>query len=271
MDGSLFTLSWLGGAAERCFRRRRPGVDELPWGTLDPRPYPPELVLRARFAWTDGAFVEYATAAQLADIVRGLIAVGAPIDLVGMAGEFVADEMLHVELHARVLHELGGAVPYRVDTELVAPPVAPERPLLSLAAAIVRTCCVGESLAVPMLAATRNVATQPLVEAVLARIVEDEGPHALLGWLFLDWADLDDPDRRVLARVAHDALADARKLARTPTSRVLDGRTTEGFRLDDLHALGWLDSEAYTPAALDALDVVEARLVRAGIDPHAAP
>ncbi len=266
MTASLFALSWLGGAAERNFRRRRPGIDDLPWGTLDVSAVPPVLLDRARLAWTDGCFVEYATAAQLAHIVEGLLRVRAPIDLVGMAGDFVADEMVHVELHARVLAELGGAVPYRVDDALLAPRDEGERPMLALAAELVRTCCVGETLAVPLLAATRNVATHPLIQAVLGRVVEDEGPHAQLGWLFLEWAELTDADLVFLAGVARAELSQARRLVGVPRSVVCNGVTTEGFEVATVHALGWLDSEAWVPTADAAVEQITARLARHGIE-----
>lgn len=262
----LFALSWMGGGAERAFRRRRPGVDDLPWGTLRPRDYPPELLDRARLAWTDGCFVEYATAVQLAGVVQGLLQLRAPVDLIGMAGEFVADEMLHVELHARVVAELGGAVPYHVTAQaLAAPPLDPEHPRRALAALVLRTCCIGETLAVPVLAATRRVAAHPLVEAVLARVVEDEGPHAQLGWLFFEWVALDDADRAALGAVAAAELASTRWLREGARSVVRDGRTSEGYELAHVHALGWLDAEAYTPLMAQAAANIVSRLARLGI------
>lgn len=267
MNAPLFELSWLGGGAERAFRRRRPGVDELPWGTLDVADAPPVLLDRARLSWTDACFVEYVTATRLADIAAGLLRVRAPVDLVGLAGDFVADEMLHVELHARLLAELGGAVPYRAPAALLGSvPVGEGGPLRALAIEVVRTCCVGESLSVPLLAATRNAATHPLVSALLARIVEDEGPHAQLGWLFLDWADLTDGDRRALAEVARVELARATKQAGAPTSVVVDGVTREGFPLELVHRLGWLDSETWVAVTRASVGQIAARLARHGIE-----
>lgn len=267
MNAPAFTLSWQGGGVERHFRRRSAAVEAMPWGTLRPEAYPVALVDRARLAWTDGCFAEYTTAIQLAGIVQGLLAVRAPVDLVGAAGAFVADEMVHVELHARVAAELGGAAPYRALPEaLAAPTLDPEHPVRSLAEAVVRTCCVGEGLAAPILAATRDVAATPLVRAVLARIVDDEGPHAQLGWWFLEWAELDDDDRAALGLAAAEEIGHARRMAEAPTSVAADGVTSEGFRLADVHALGWIDTEAWRPITLAALARVEERLARFGID-----
>ena len=35
---ALFELDWLGGWSERRLRRRRPGIDDLPWGSLEAAP-----------------------------------------------------------------------------------------------------------------------------------------------------------------------------------------------------------------------------------------
>ena len=87
---SLFELDWLGGYAERHFRRSRGDTDALPWGTLEPSRFAPDLVAAARESWTEGAINEYCTAAAFADIIKALLEVRAPIDLVAMAGAFIA-------------------------------------------------------------------------------------------------------------------------------------------------------------------------------------
>jgi hypothetical protein len=265
-----FELEWLGGAAERHFRKVRPGIDELPWGTLDPGAYPPVLVDRARLSWTEGAWREYCTAAAFAEVQHALLACAAPVDLVGMAGDFVADEMLHVELNARMAMELGGGAPLLADFDRLTPPIAPDLPAIARAAeAVVRTSCVGEALSVPLLAATRKAATHPLTHAVLDRIVRDESRHARLGWLFLEWAGdrLDAAERERLASVALAALRDESSTWRGLTSRVQDGVTSEGFLLAHVHDLGWMVSDAYVAEAERAvrLDVI-APLARFGIE-----
>jgi len=101
-------LSWLGGATERHFRKLRPGIEELPWGTLRPEQYPPLLLERARSAWTEAAYNESCTALAFADLQRALLQAQVPIDLIGMASDFVVDEILHIELTSRIAMELGG-------------------------------------------------------------------------------------------------------------------------------------------------------------------
>ena len=242
-----FELDWLGGAAERRFRRSCSGVDDLPWGTLDAWRYPAVLVDRARKAWTEGAYFEYCTAAAMSALTRALLEARAPVDLVGMAGVFVADEMLHVELNARMAMELGGAAPCRADFERLL--VEPSPGLSALERAnelVVRICCVGETFSVPMLNATRRAATHPLTSAVLTRIARDEGPHANLGWLYLDWVEpeLDDAERRRLGSVALDALAElSGDWKRHAPSRDV------GYPLELVHELGWMEAQSYAALA----------------------
>src|SRR4051812_1994395 len=101
----LFELTMLGGAAERRYRRLRPEVEQLPWGALQAsaRSYPPALIEAARRTWTEAAFQEHRTGAACAATLKALIAARAPLDLIAMATRFPLDEMVHVELCARLV------------------------------------------------------------------------------------------------------------------------------------------------------------------------
>jgi hypothetical protein len=213
-------FDWLGGPAERRFRRRRPGIDDLPWGTLELSGLTPDEAATARLSWTDGAFSEYASAAAFASLTQALLEAGAPIDLVAMASDFVVDEMVHVELNARVAAELGGAAPYLVDLDKVAPCVDAALPAVERAAELaLRLACIGESLSVPVLAGTMRASTHRLMRAVLARIVRDESPHARIGWLVLDWAG-ERIDRVRLGAIACARIAEYAPLWRDTSDTV---------------------------------------------------
>lgn len=204
----IFELEAVGGPWMRRLAGRRAFIAELAWDDLA-KESSPDLAEQARVVWTQSAFSEYASAAAFAEIASALLAAGAPIDLVAASGDFVADEMLHAELSARVATALGGAVPLEVDlTKLVRPASASASPLLRAAELVVRTSCVGEALTVPILKRARVEAGSSLVAAVLARIIEDESAHAELGSWFLDWAapKLTDTDRAELGRIAGAAL-----------------------------------------------------------------
>jgi hypothetical protein len=194
-------LEAIGGPWGRRLDKRRAGLEEIDWSEIA-READPEIVDAARDVWTRSAFSEYASGAAFAQIATHLLAARAPIDLVAAAGDFVGDEMFHAELAARVTMALGGARPLDVNYEkLVRPPKA-SGALLRAAELVVRSCCVGESLTVPMLKQSRRAAGSRTIEAVISRILRDEAQHAELGWWFLDWAELTDHDRAHLAVVA---------------------------------------------------------------------
>ncbi|MEZ4322558.1 MAG: ferritin-like domain-containing protein [Myxococcota bacterium] len=265
----LYELDWLGGPTERAFRGLRPGIDDFPWGTLDPSRYPPALVDRARESWTEASWNEYCTAAAFAALLGDLLAAGAPVDLVGVVGDFVVDEMLHVELTARLAMELGGAAPLRVDLETLAEtPPAGLSPVMRASWRVVRTCCVAEALSVPMLATCRATAAHPLTRAVLTQIVKDEASHGVFGQWFLDWVgpQLGASDRALLADAALDALEGFSHLWADLTSTTVEGVTSEGFALQHVHELGWAESLVYARKARQTVrDDIVVPLGRYGI------
>lgn len=264
-----FELEWLGGVAERHFRKARPGVDDLPWGTLDPSRYPAALVDRARISWTEAAYNEYCTAAAFSELLLALLAAKAPVDLVGMASDFVADEVLHVELTSRIAMELGGGAPYEIDFEkLHRKPRSDLSPIQRANELVIHVCCVGEAFSLPMLASAFGSATHPLTKKVLERIVADEAPHGRFGFLYLDWiaGELDDAERARLGEVALETLTDLSPLWQRLTSRVENGMTSEGYRLEHVHELGWMESTAYRALALETIErAIRAPLARFGI------
>ena len=199
-----FELAWRGGATAARLHARRPGGKDLPWGTLAPAAYPAGDLLEARRIWSNGVFTEYASAAAFSALTNALLECAAPVDLVAMAADIVVDEMFHVELSARLTMELGGATPLEFDLAKVSPAHTGARPLLRAAELAVVTSCVSESLSVPAMARSRTLAHAPLIRGVLHRLLADEGPHARLGFWFLDWAapDLTADERAHLATLA---------------------------------------------------------------------
>jgi hypothetical protein len=247
-----FELDWLGGPTERAFRQLRPGIDRFPWGTLDPSRYPPLLVDRARVSWTEAAYNEYCTAAAFTSLLRSLLEAKAPIDLTGMASDFVVDEMLHVELTSRIAMELGGGAPYLVDFQDLTLPNTPGiTPLQRANEDVLRTCCVAEAFSVPMLATCMKTAGHPLTKAVLTQIVKDEAPHGRFGRYYLEWAanHMDAAERRRLADVALEMLRLYAPFWTKLTSRTVDGLTSEGFSIEHVHELGWAEAETYARTA----------------------
>lgn len=201
-----FTLEAMGGLWGRRLDRRRAGLDEIDWSGIT-KEASPDLVETARLVWTRSAFSEYVSGAAFADIATHLLAAKAPIDLIAAAGDFVGDEMFHADLASRVTMALGGGVPLEVNFEKLVRPPEGNGALLRAAELVVRSCCVGEALTVPVLKQSRRSAGSPTIEAVISRILRDEAQHAELGWWFLDWVELGDDDRRFLAKVAGGAIS----------------------------------------------------------------
>lgn len=214
----------------------------MPWGSLDRASLVPEVVDEARRIWTNGVFTEYASAAAFSALTGALLKCGAPVDLTAAAADIVVDELFHVELSARLTTELGGAAPLRFDLEKIAPRTTPgARALMRAAELAVTTSCVSEALSVPAMARSRAMTTVPLVRAVLDRLVADEGPHARLGFWFLDWAAdrLTDEERARLADLALATIEVYAPLWREPTCDTCptpvglaghDGRGREALR-----------------------------------------
>jgi hypothetical protein len=258
----LFELSMLGGAVERRYRRLRPEVEKLPWGTLHPSTYPPDVIAIARATWTEATFQEHRTGAACAATLRSLIAARAPVDLVAMATRFPLDEMVHVEMSARLAQELGGGAPLSHDPRRLIVEPDPNLPaLLQAGELVVRNFCVGEALSIPLLRSSWHAARHPLIKAVLGRIAKDEAAHGEFGWIFLDWASdaLEESDRQHLA-----------KQAAITVRSVIDRWKQIKPRVDEQNdgdRLGWMESKSYLSLARRSLEnEVIGPLKQRGID-----
>lgn len=245
----VFELEMLGGRTERQYRRMRPEVEAMPWGTIDAASYPEELRLAARRAWTLAAFQEHRTGAACAATLRSLIECRAPLDLVALATRFALDEMVHVELCSRLASEFGGGITILHDPATIVSPVGEgEAPLMRACHQVVSFFCVGEALSIPLLQGTAKAATHPLTRGVLQRIVADEADHGMFGWTFLDWVGphLEQADRDSLGAAADAAIRgvvhswDAIR-ARPPGSA------------DQIGDLGWMQTDAYLALAQRSL------------------
>jgi hypothetical protein len=240
-----FEVEWLGGRAEHYFRKVRPGSDDLPWGTVPIGDYPPSLVEAARWSWTELAINEYRPVVEFSDVLRAMALAKAPLDLLGMTSDFIADECAHVELASRMAMDLGGGAPLVVDMDNFVPRIDHDAPAFERANEIVLQVGIAEAFAGGTGLGNRNAASHPLPRAIFDRILADESRHRRFAPIYFEWAAdrLDDGERSRLAGVATrslDALSSFWKLTPAP---IVDGKTRDGWSLDDLHALGWLECE----------------------------
>ncbi len=248
----LFEIEWLGGVAEHHFRKARPAVD-LEWATLDARAYPASLVAAAREVWTGVAISEYAAIVAFSQVVGALAAARAPLDLIGMTSDFLADEVFHVELASRLLMQLGGAAPKQFDTGRLALQLSSDlTPLQCANELALRIGCVSEVFASATAGPIMLETTHPLVRAVYERIIRDEARHRRFGSLYFEWAgeQLDDQERERLGQVTLSAVEMYapiwRRAARLPEAPP----EWSGF---DVHELGWIPPVRFVPLAQTAM------------------
>jgi len=240
----------LGGSFERRYRKARPEVESMPWGTLDLSGVPEADLLAARKAWTGAAFQEHRTGVACTATLRALIEARAPLDLVALAARFPLDEMVHVELCARMAMECGGGTEIVHDPHQLVLDADPTlSPIMQAAELCVRFFCVGEALSIPLIRGTWHAAQHPLPRAVLGRIVKDEAAHGTFGFTFLDWAapELTEADRATLARSADLAIG---FIARQWD----DIRTRPKRKPNPGDALAWMDTDSYLSLAARSME-----------------
>jgi hypothetical protein len=243
-----FTLEWLGGPAEFHFRKARPEA-EFDWASLEPSRYPPSLVSAAREVWMGIVLAEYAAIAAFADVVGALTQARAPLDLIGMTGDFLADEVKHVELASRVVMQLGGAPARSLDTTQLSPRTPSAQNALQRANELaLRIGCIAEVFASATAVPIMRETTHPLLRSVYESILRDEARHCRFGTLYFEWAEerLDAVERTRLGAVTLEALHMYAPLWRRAAGLEDSPPEWQGF---DVHELGWIEPSRYVPLA----------------------
>jgi hypothetical protein len=263
-----FELEMLGDVFERRYRKMRPEVEAMPWGTLDLATMSAESVISARRAWTGAAYQEHRTGIAVCAALRACMEARAPLDLIALATRFPLDEMVHVELCARMAMECGGGTEIVYDPSAMSAETDPAlSPLLRAVEICVRYFCVGEALSIPLLRGTWKAARHPLPRAVLGRIVRDEAAHGTFGFAVLDWASprLTRDDLALLGRSADGAITavrtqwDALRQAPSPPPSTGD-------------ALAWMRTDEYLALAARSLERQVVRpLVERGVPIEGVP
>ncbi len=244
-----FELELFGRSIERRYRKMRPEVEEMPWHTFNADALSESTRIAAQTSWTHAAFQEFRTGAACSIVLTALIEARAPLDLIAVASRFPLDEVVHVELCARMAAALGGASPVRyVPDQLIRRPPDEMSAICRAADIVVRLFCVGEAVSIPLLRKTWHAATHPLPKAILSRIVRDEAAHGTFGFAFMDWAlpKLSADEKSTLGPSADRAM---RQIYQT-------WKSLEHFDIEqDLAAnpLGWMRSREYATLAHQAM------------------
>jgi hypothetical protein len=248
----LFELEWLGGPAEHHFRKVRPAAEELPWGSLDPSKYDPAALERARGSWTEVAINEYRAIASFSEVLRALVEVCAPLDLIGMTSDFLADECSHVELASRMAMELGGAAPREVDIEQLSPRPRGGTAWQRANELMLRVSCISEAFSGGTAAISCAGTTHELPRSVYETILRDESLHRRLGGLYFEWA-LSRIDDAELARLG-GVLTRTLKLMRPYWKRTASAAAKPEPPSGDLIALGWLTKPRFAEVAREVVE-----------------
>lgn len=142
---------------------------------------------RAIAEWRARVRAEYASAAVTAQVVHWGIVCGLPEPLLKTGLRVVGDELDHARLSHEVVVALGGEPTGEgVAFEAMVLPVPAEGLGAALIDAVLRSFCLGETLAVPLFAAMRADARHPVARAALDRVLRDEAAHRAFGWDALD-------------------------------------------------------------------------------------
>lgn len=260
----MFEVEWLGGVAEHHFRRVRPAVTDIAWDTLQASRYRPEAIRAAQQVWTSVAMSEYAAIASFAQVVRTMAEAQAPLDLIGMTSDFLADEVKHVELACRVVMQLGGAAPLAFDAQRLTPRIDPAlSPRARANELALRVGCIAEAFASATAVPIMRSGNHPVVQGVYETILRDEARHCRFGSLYFEWASetLDEPESVRLAAVALDALRGYVKLAMN-TSPLAE----RAVRDDEAIELGWFEPARYQPLVRSVvLDEIVPQLLALGL------
>jgi hypothetical protein len=179
--------------------------------------------------------------------------VKAPLDLLGMTSDFLADECAHVELASRMAMELGGAAPRLVDFDhLTSPPRASLTALQRANELVLRVSCIAEAFSGGTASVSHETTTHALPRAVYESILRDEAHHRRLGGLYFEWAlsRIDEDELRRLGRVM---LVSLRGVAPFWKSRSARDPAPPPWPEDDLRALGWLGPAKFAPVAKDVV------------------
>lgn len=157
----------------------------------------------ARESWLWRMAHEHHSAAVFSRLLPQLVEAEAALEYKTVALRMAMDELRHAALCGDVVRLLGGTpeIERELSTETLpehAGATARERAMRN----VLFVSCLSESIAAPLLAAERELASEPHVRTVLEQLAADETLHARFGWAFVreTWALASDAERAGMQR-----------------------------------------------------------------------
>ncbi|WP_437875771.1 hypothetical protein [Sorangium sp. So ce513] len=137
--------------------------------------------------WAERGQSEHASVASFGRFALGLMALGAPPELLEAAHRAAIDEVRHARLALAVASAYAGE-PVGVGPLPLHGALDDVGSLESLTLATVAEGCVGETLSAIEAEVAAQTAEAPAVRMALQAIARDEARHAELAWAFVRWA-----------------------------------------------------------------------------------
>ena len=160
--------------------------------SFDANAFDAPLLSSAAVAWSERAQNEHASVAAFDRFSLGLLAVGAPPELLEASHRAAIDEILHARLGFALASTYAGSPlgpgPLKIDRALDAVATLPD-----MVRATITEGCIGETLSAMEAKESLALTTEPAARAALEIIAEDEARHAELAWSFVRWAVAVDP------------------------------------------------------------------------------
>jgi hypothetical protein len=185
---------------------------------FDREAYPREMRRASARQWMRRASEELGSVHEFTAVAHVLSRERAPVHLLGSLARLITDEVRHAELCGRMaascypegVGETGDDFVYREPRLPWGGPPSPaegrQAALFWACDAILTSCCIGETLSLPLFEAAATVCTDPVMDAAIRQILRDEHLHATFGWEALSvlLRGLDDEMRaRLEARLAY--------------------------------------------------------------------
>lgn len=202
-------IRWAGGPFGEVHEELMGDAGRIDFRRFDPEAWPTHLIELARAVWADRVRTEFRSIQIMNRFLADVLEAGDPLDVYAGAVDFVADEVRHVALCARLVEAMGDrpSFPLELALERSAGLASAPAPARALNTAI-GMLCINETISVAFISDLADRCTEPTVGAVLRATLADEAHHGEWGWTYAQKSlqRFDVPSRPGWRRLAADTL-----------------------------------------------------------------